>query len=595
MKVFLGIHVGHNASTSLMINGEVIFALQEERFTEQKNFMGFPEKSLHYIKKFVKKNSIIIDEAGFSSTSMQVFELKYPIIHFFSIKDFDEYYGKKFYDRRLKNLNINSYLNSFQKDKNFKKVKNIYSKTKNKDLLNNYEKYRIVSKEGLVKIFGKLIKKISFLDHHTCHAYYGKYSIFTKEKKFAVVVLDAMGDNINQSIWLAGSKKNEIKNILRNSEFELARIYKFVTLLLNLRPDEHEFKVMGMAPYAKENYYKTIYTNVFKDIQKFKDLALVHNKRPKNLYGYLKENLRHERFDNIAGAVQYYVEITVRELLKRIYKKYKIKSFFFSGGISMNVKMHNFLIKDKNISKIHNAPSGSDESLSIGACYYLNRRNESFPLKNLSLGIPVVEKNSEIKKIITKNFKKKFKIIYNVKPKYIAKLISKNEIIAIADGREEFGARALGNRSIIANPSNPDNVKQINEFIKNRDFWMPFALTILDERTSRYIQNSKNLISEFMNLSFDTKEEKLKDILAGCHPYDKTVRPQFLKKEQNENFYQIIKEFEKLTNIGAVLNTSLNLHGYPKCSDIKSIIKTFKNSGLKYLYINSNILIKKKN
>jgi len=592
MKIFLGIHVGHNASASLMINGKIIFALQEERFVKQKNFMGFPEKSLRYIKDYLKKNSLTINEAGFSSSNMQVFELKYPIIHFFSIKDFDEYYGEKFYDRRLKKLNINNYLNSFKRDKNFKKIKNIYSKTKNKDLLNNFKKYRVISQRGLNQIFGNLIKKITFLDHHTCHAYYGKYSITNKENKYAVVVLDAMGDNINQSIWLKSSKK-EIKSIVRNDEFELARIYKFVTLLLNMRPDEHEFKVMGMAPYAKKYYYKKIYNDVFKHIQKFRGLNLVHNKRPKNLYGYLKDKLRHQRFDNIAGAVQYYVEITVLELLKKIYKKYGIKKFFFSGGISMNVKMYNFLIKNNFIDKIYNAPSGADESLAIGACYFLNRKNKSLPLKNLSLGMPVVENDLLIKDIIKKNFKKNFKIRNNIKPKYIAKLLIENKIIALADGREEFGARALGNRSIIANPSNQENVQQINEFIKNRDFWMPFALTVLNEDSKKYFKNDKNLKSEFMNLSFDTKKENLKDIIAGCHPYDKTARPQFLEKNQNENFYKIIKEFKKISKIGAVLNTSLNLHGNPKCSGIQNVIETFKNSGLKYLYINNSILIEK--
>ncbi len=591
MKTYLGIHVGHNASAALMVNGKIVHALQEERFTNQKNFMGFPEKSLRYLAEYVNTKSLIIDEASFSTIKMGVFEFKYQINHYFSVKDFHEYYGEKFYNKKIKGQSVQSYINNL--DKNNRLKKNIYSKIKSKNLFSNPLDYQEISKNYLKKIFKKKIKLISFLDHHTCHAYYGKYSIDNKENNYAVIVLDSIGDNVNQSIWLSDTKKGELKSILRNNQCELGRIYKLVTLIMNMKPDEHEFKVMGMAPYAKEYYFKKIYKDVFQNIQKFKGLAIVHKKRPKNLYIFLKEKLKHHRFDNIAGAVQHFIENIIGELLTKIFKKHQIKTFYFSGGISMNVKMYNTFIKNKHITKIHNAPSGADESLSIGACYYLNRKSNSYPLDNLSLGLPVSETNQSLLKIIKKQLAKNYKVKHNVKPKEIAKLLSKNKIIAIADGREEFGARALGNRSIIANPSDPENVKQINQYIKNRDFWMPFALTIIDNKVKKYIDNPKNLSSEFMNLSFDTKKKYFKNISAGAHPYDKTVRPQFLKRKQNENFYEIIKEFSKLTNIDAVLNTSLNLHGNPKCSSIDTVIKTFKSSGLKYLYINGSILVKK--
>ena len=189
---------------------------------------------------------------------------------------------------------------------------------------------------------------------------------------------------------------------------------------------------------------------------------------------------------------------------------------------------------------------------------------------------------------------KKFKIVRNFNHKNLANLLAKNEIIAVARGREEFGARALGNRSIIANPSNYDAVKRINESIKNRDFWMPFALTILKEKHKEFIKNSKNFLCDFMTMTFDTKKDNLKKIHAGCHPYDNTVRPQILKKESNPMYYSIIEKFNALTKIPALLNTSLNLHGYPLASSLENVIFTFKHSELKFLYINDNFLIEKK-
>ena len=129
--------------------------------------------------------------------------------------------------------------------------------------------------------------------------------------------------------------------------------------------------------------------------------------------------------------------------------------------------------------------------------------------------------------------------------------------------------------------------------IKSRDFWMPFALTILEEKHKAFLENSKNLSCEYMTMGFDVKKSKVKKIIAGCHPYDKTVRPQILKKVRNESYYNLIKSFYRLTGIPAVLTTSLNLHGNPIASDIHDVYKVFLNSELKYLYINNNYLIKK--
>ena len=190
--------------------------------------------------------------------------------------------------------------------------------------------------------------------------------------------------------------------------------------------------------------------------------------------------------------------------------------------------------------------------------------------------------------------KKNYSIVNNFNHKDLASLLAKNEIIAVARDREEFGARALGNRSIIANPSNYDVVQKINESIKNRDFWMPFALTILKDKHKDYIHNKKNFECDYMAMSFDTKKNNYNKIKAGCHPYDKTVRPQILDKISNPKYFSIINNFFKITKIPALLNTSLNLHGNPVASSLKDVVYTFKNSDLKYLYLNDFFLIIKK-
>ena len=261
----------------------------------------------------------------------------------------------------------------------------------------------------------------------------------------------------------------------------------------------------------------------------------------------------------------------------------------------MNIKMNGFLAKQNFVKKIYVSPTGTDDSLSIGACYYLNRNNNNKFLKNIYLGQKLSKKTIN-KEEIYKYFKDKKKIILekNVNHIEIAKLLNKGEIIAVARGQEEFGARALGNRSILANPCMDGVVQKINEQIKNRDFWMPFALTILHEHHKKFIINNKSIESDFMTIGFDTIIKNYNKIKNGTHPYDKSVRPQILKKNFNQIYYSIIKSFYNISGIPAVLNTSLNLHGFPISSTLKDVIYTFKNSELKYLYLEDSFLLRKK-
>ena len=591
--IVLGIHIGHGASAALMNNGEIISCFQEERFTKIKNFQGYPKKSIQECLDYLYNKSLDIDVVAFSSKFYFGEALKYPLQNFFSIGEFKSYYGEEYYDLKLQGKSTSNF---------FKKLKSIKEKKiKFKTILDNYPDKKLKSNKFLRSIFEKdLIKnskvkisKIVYLDHHECHASYAYYSIKKKDPKIAVLTLDSMGDFYNQTLWIP-DKNNEIKNINRTNQCDLARIYKFVTLILSMKPNEHEFKVMGLAPYAKLSYAKIVYQNVFKNLLKVKNCKIVHKQRPKNLYSYLLSKLSSYRFDNIAGGLQIFLEQMTSDLLLKIKKKYKINKFSISGGVSMNIKMNMFLHNQKFVKKLYVAPTGTDDSLSIGACYAISK-NKSKELENIYLGRSLIKKNILLKKKINSflNKKTKYKLLRNVSSLTIANLLSKGEIIAIARGREEFGARALGNRSIIANPSNLGVIKKINEMIKNRDFWMPFALTILDEHKQKFIINKKGIDCKFMTIGFNTRINNLHLIKAGTHQYDNTVRPQFLDKKNNFPYYEIINAFYKLTKIPAVINTSLNLHGYPISSSIDDVLFTFKNSGLKYILIENDLLIKK--
>lgn len=179
----------------------------------------------------------------------------------------------------------------------------------------------------------------------------------------------------------------------------------------------------------------------------------------------------------------------------------------------------------------------------------------------------------------------------------IAELLADNKIVARFKGRGEWGARSLCHRAILGNGSKWETFFEINNIIKKRDFWMPFAPTVLEEWADQYIYDWETLMpkclesSRYMIITFKATELAQKHLRAAMHQTDKTIRPQIINQDDGDT-YNLLKHFEKLTNMGGLLNTSLNLHGYPLVGTIDQAIFTFENSGLEYMAI-ENFLIQK--
>jgi carbamoyltransferase len=167
----------------------------------------------------------------------------------------------------------------------------------------------------------------------------------------------------------------------------------------------------------------------------------------------------------------------------------------------------------------------------------------------------------------------------------VAELLVSDGVVARCAGRMEFGARALGNRSILANPTDHRVVGLINRMIKNRDFWMPFAPTVLAERADDYLLNPKGLASPYMMLAMETRPAARDALTAALHPHDATARPQILEQAWNPEYHALIRAFEGRTGVGAVLNTSFNLHGEPIVCTAADAVDTFERSGLQHLAV----------
>jgi carbamoyltransferase len=512
----------------------------------------------------------------------------------FSLRDYADYYGKKYYQKKFNGESCFDYLKWLRDSEKFNEDFEYFDFSYLTDdvLLNPSLDIELFRKEQ-ARLLGHQLgipeEKIEFLDHHTCHAYYAYYGSPFRSQDCIVLTMDGFGDGRNQTVWKVSDDKFSL--LAESAENDLGRIYKMATLLLAMRPDEHEFKVMGLAAYAKESHVAKA-MEVIENICDVEGMRIVSKARPVDLYSYLKEAWEVHRFDNIAGAVQTFTEKIAQKLVRNIVAKTGVPRIVLSGGIAMNVKMNKAISELEEIREMFVCGSGGDESLSIGGCYLLNEINgNNQAIDHLYLGYDI---NDEIDSFDVNALSSQFDVYENVEESRVARLIFNGDIVGVIRGRAEFGARALGNRSILANPSVRESVQKINEAIKNRDFWMPFALSILEEKHQEYLVNPKDLKSPFMAISLDSKEDNYRDIEAGTHPYDKTVRPQFVSKVHSPQYYQLITEFEKISGIPALLNTSFNLHGEPIVDTISDAIRTFSRSGLDHLYINDNYLISKR-
>ena len=607
--VIIGINWEQNSTVALMINNQIVGCVSEERFTNIKNDERYPYNALNWLIKKFKINKSEISGVNFISNSWTP---TYSLIRHYTKFSMDDYINEQhsvwfpriYRGKKISHIKIfekKLELNQFPGKKYWIKYINLFKK-KNDHASKKSNLFigKKIRSEVLCKHLKINPKKINFIDHATGHAAYAYFSKKKKSNNTLVLTLDAFGDHVNYSAKLFKIQKTgklKVNNIVQGNDFIIGRLYRYVTLILGLKPREHEYKVMGLAPYCKKNYSIKIY-KIFQNLQRVSGIKFRYLNRPKDLYFDIKKKLDGHRFDTIASGLQLYTENLIISWIKNLIRKTNIKNICLAGGVSMNVKTNMLISKiDKNVD-LYVPACPDDASQAIGACYagFLNKNKKVFEksfLKNIYLG-PEAKEWSNYKNTIIK--KSKYKIIKKNFIKRAAKLIFLNKIIARYAGRAEFGARALGNRSILANPNNIEIKNKINDKIKSRDFWMPFAASVPSKYASKYFILDNSLESyKYMTNCVDTTNLGKIKLAAAIHPYDKTCRPQIIEKGENKDYEKLILEFGKISGTYALLNTSFNLHGFPIVNSLNNAINILKKSNLDGLLLSDCLIIKNEN
>lgn len=579
----LGIHDGHNASAALLQDGRIIAGVQEERPRGVKNALGMPRAAIQDV----------LSQAGLTPADIDWVAL--AGLHSGEYLDIDP--TVKPAEQILKWHQAAYNETSF----NFKRmVRHLIPESLYETLRGDRVRQRRLD---FVASLGFKRERIRLVEHHTAHAASAYYGWGRFNEPILILTNDGMGDNICASVSLGRDGQFERIAVVPHTE-SVAELYALTTFLMGMVPLEHEYKLMGMAPYASANRADQVYQQLG-DLIAFDTQGFGWHRKPgvpqfSLAHRYLEQLYHRQRFDYICGGLQKFTEEFLKQWVRKAIAETGVHKIALAGGIFMNVKANQMLLEMDEVEDIFIFPSCGDETNAIGAAYWVHaeerRKNgqavDCQPVADLYWGKSFSDEEIE-QALAEHTFLHKVRV---ETPKDIeqrvAELLASGCVVARHSGRMEFGARALGNRSILANPSDPRVVKTINEMIKQRDFWMPFAPSVTVERATDYLRKPKDVPAPYMVLTFNSIPEKVPIFAAGVHPYDSTARPQEVMESHNPRYHRLIRYYGEITGEEIILNTSFNLHGFPVVYTPQHALTTLDHSGLQYLALGSFLVSK---
>jgi len=568
--IILGLNCFHgDASAAVFRDGELIAAIEEERFNRFKHSGGFPSNAVKWC--LLKGN---IDPR----------EIDYVAI---PRKSNSHILRKLIWAARLPVSSAN-------------RIK----------ALKNFTNLR----EQLASCFGlkpiDIKADFKFVEHHLAHMASAFYT--SGHKNSAVVSIDGMGDHASM-VWGVGEDR---KLTIRNYVYfphSIGFLYTAMTQYLGMKSYGDEYKTMGLASYGNpkyEDFFEQI-IRIGKSIDFKLDLSyFIHHSKGIDMtfktgephigtmfseklvetFGYPREpgspvNSHHK---DIAASLQKRTETVVLELLRRVQYSSGQKNLCYAGGVAFNCVLNGRILPETGFDNLYVQPAAGDAGLAIGASLFVYHHILGNPRKFImrhSYWGPEYS-NDQIKNTLTNsgiNFSAKEEI--NISD-YISSKLADGKIVAWYQGKAEWGPRALGNRSILADPRNNDMKEILNQKIKNREDFRPFAPSVLEEKASEWFDGATH--SPFMLITYKAKKEKIKYMPAPIH-VDGSARIQTVNKETNPLYWNLIKQFEMKTGVPSLINTSFN-ESEPIVDTPQQALETFKRTNMDILVMGNYVI-----
>ena len=594
MNSILGISAFyHDSAAALVVDGKIIAAAQEERFSRIKHDPKYPFNAVKYVLSEANLSLSDIDHIVFFEKPFLKFERLLETYLAFAPRGFKSF---------------STSMPIWLKEKLFQK-KFLFDKLKLHD-----EKFND-------------IEKISFSEHHFSHAASAFYPSPFEEA--VVLTLDGVGEWATTTVAVGKGKDLEI---LKEIHFphSLGLLYSAFTYYTGFKVNSGEYKVMGLAPYGKPIYKDLIADKLIKikDDGSFKlDMKYFNyatgltmtNQKFSELFGHPVRNSENDRLTqfhmDIASSVQAVTEEIVLKLTHSIGKEYKIKNLCLAGGVALNCVANGKILKNKIFENIWIQPAAGDAGGSLGAALAFWHKeldkersvNKNDQMKGAYLGPSF--NDDQIEKEL-KAVKAEYKKLSNEDLiNTVAQELAKEKTIGWFQGRMEFGPRALGGRSIIADPRSEKMQKELNLKVKFRESFRPFAPSVLKEDVSDWFDLNSN--SPYMLLVADVKKDKQismtdeqknlfgidklnikrSSIPAVTH-VDYSARIQTVHQETNPKYHKLISKFKEITGCSVVVNTSFNVRGEPIVCSIKDAFNCFMGTNLDILVCENFILYK---
>ncbi len=584
----------HDSAACLIKDGEIIAAAQEERFTRVKHDPNFPAKAIEYCIKEANIKANQIDNIVFYEKPFMKFERLLETYLAFAPKGFRSF---------AKAIPI------WIKDKLFQKL--------------------LITRE-LSANLGKEIRwgdRLLFSEHHLSHAASAYYP--SPFESAAVLTLDGVGEWTTTS--LAIGKDNDLK-VIKEIKFphSIGLLYSSFTYYTGFKVNSGEYKIMGLAPYGEPRYVNLIKDNLiliaedgsFQLDMSYFDYATgltMTNKKFHKLFGgppRQPDTDITQREMDLAASIQKITEEIVLKLIRGIANKTSERNLCLAGGVALNCVANGVLVRENIFDNIWIQPAAGDAGASLGAAlsvWYLHHRKERKVLKNYDsmkgsyLGPEFSDKEIESELNSCGAIYKK--LTENDLLDKISLELANEKAIGWMQGRMEFGPRALGGRSIIADPRSPKMQKQLNLKVKYRESFRPFAPSILYEHVSEWFElNTKspymllvaNVIKD-KHLSITAEDEALfgidklnitRSIVPAITHVDYSARIQTVHKETNPRYHSLISKFNEKTGCPIIVNTSFNIRGQPIICTPTDAFKCFMGTGLDVLAIGNYILYK---
>ena len=593
MTAVLGISAFyHDSAAAIIVDGEIIGAAQEERFTRKKHDASYPKNAINYVlkeaglklhdidhvvfyeKPFLKFERLLETYVGFSPSGFRSFSMSMPL-----------WLSEKLFQKKM-----------------------LFDALKEQD--NNFND----------------IKKINFSEHHLSHAASAFFS--SPYEEAIILTLDGVGEWATTTVSLG--KSNKIK-ILKEIHFphSLGLLYSAFTYFLGFKVNSGEYKVMGLAPYGEPKFKDIILSKLIdvKEDGSFRlnmdyfnyatGLTMTNSKFAKlfNMKRREPENELSQIHMDMAASIQAATEEIVLKITRFLSKEFKLPNLCMAGGVALNCVVNGKILKEGLFKNIWIQPASGDAGGALGAAqafYYQELDNKRKILKTDSMNGSYLgpqftddQVDNELKNCAA-NYKK---LSSDQIIKETAKALSEEKAVGWFQGRMEFGPRSLGNRSIIADSRSEKMQKNLNLKVKYRESFRPFAPAVLFEKVSEYFEINSE--SPYMLLVADVKKSrqlqmtskqknlfgidklnvKRSDVPSVTH-VDYSARIQTVHKETNPMFHKLIEEFEKITKYPVLVNTSFNVRGEPIVCSATDAFNCFMGTDLDVLVCNNFILYK---